>query len=323
MAEADYRSVLEKMRLTNGEIFPIPITLPIDPDGDIGLDQEIALRNSKNELLAVMAVEELFQWDFREAANQVLRTEDLKHPVVAEMNRWSRTDVSGRIQMLQPPTHPDHPNLHLTPAQTRERLENFGHHNVIAFQASTPVHAFHQATIEQMASDMDAALLVHPVVGMVKPGDVAHHTSVRAYEALNENFNQRGRSLLALLPLAARMAGPREALWHAVIQRNYGANYLVVGQDHAGAGLDSNNNAFYGPDDSHELVARFSDRLGVCVVRLQDPASLHKHESNGRFKAALQGAKIDSMPRKTTIIESVKKSDLLPISSSPPETDHS
>ena len=184
--------------------------------------------------------------------------------------------------MLQLPTHHDHHELRLSPAQTRARLEGFGRHNVIAFQASAPVPADHQEAIERLAADIDASLLVHPIVGMVRPGDVAHHTSVRAYETLNEAINERSPSLLALLPLAERMAGPREALWHAVIQRNYGANNLVVARGHAGAGLDSNGNAFYGPDDAHELVERFSEEVGVCVVRLQGAADLAQHQGNRR-----------------------------------------
>lgn len=319
MTEADYRCVLDDMRLTSGDIFPIPITLSIDPHGDIGLDQEIALRNSKNELLAVMAVEEMYQWDFREAANKVFCTEDLRHPLVAGMYRWSRTNVSGSLQMLQLPTHHDYIDLRLTPAQTRTRLESFGCHNVVAFQPSSPVHPFHQEMIEHVAADMDGALLVHPVVGMVKPGDVDHYTSVRAFEALNNTLNQRSRSLLALLPLATRMAGPREALWHAIIQRNYGANYLVIGQDHAGAGLDSKDKAFYGPDGAHELVERFSDEVGVGVVRFQEPAGLPQEERNGRFAAALQGSGINSTSRKAALEDS-NKAKSLPEWSAPPET---
>ena len=157
-----------------------------------------------------MAVEERYQWDFREAANKVFGTEDLKHPMVAEMNRWSRTNVSGRIQMLQHPTHHDHHELHLSPVQTRARLEAFGRRNVIAFQANAPVTGVHQEAIERLAADMDASILVHPVVGMVRPGDVAHHSSVRAYEALNEAINEQSPSLLALLPLAETGATKQE-----------------------------------------------------------------------------------------------------------------
>jgi sulfate adenylyltransferase len=170
------------------------------------------------------------------------------------------------LQLLQMPRHYDFQPLRLTPAQTRARLEHLGHANVIAFQTRNPLHRVHEELTKQAARAVDGALLLHPVVGMTKPGDVDHYTRVRTYKALAERYYDPERLLLALLPLAMRLAGPREALWHALIRRNYGCNHLIVGRDHASPGLDSAGEPFYGPFEAQELVEQFSEELGVRAV---------------------------------------------------------
>src|SRR6185503_16252294 len=151
-------------------------------------------------------------------------------------------------------------------AQTRAKLESFGHANVVAFQTRNPLHRAHEELTKRAAQSVDGVLLLHPVVGMTKPGDVDHFTRVRTYMALAQGHYNPDRILLALLPLAMRMGGPREALWHAVIRRNHGANHLIVGRDHASPGVDSTGKPFYGPYDAQELVERFSEELEVGVV---------------------------------------------------------
>jgi sulfate adenylyltransferase len=254
------------MRLGDGYIFPIPVTLPVERDPALQLDQDIALRNAKNELLAVMTVEEIYQWDRDEEAQKVFGTLDLRHPLVAEMHKWGPLSVSGRLQVLQLPRHYDFQHLRLTPAQTRARLEGLGHPNVVAFQTRNPLHRVHEELTKRAAEEVDGTLLLHPVVGMTKPGDVDHYTRVRTYTTLTEHYYDSERVLLALLPLAMRLAGPREALWHALIRRNYGANHLIVGRDHAGPGEDSAGKPFYGPYDAQVLVREFSEELGVGMV---------------------------------------------------------
>jgi sulfate adenylyltransferase len=266
MGQADYQSVLDNMRLSDGHIFPIPISLTIETPDLVTVGQEIALRDPQNELLAIMEVTELYEWDLAETAEKVFGTQDLRHPLVAEMHRWGPYNISGPIQMLQLPKHYDFKEIRLTPAETRTRLATFGHENVIAFQTRNPLHRVHEELTKRAAQEKDGVLLLHPVVGMTKPGDVDHFTRVRTYKALAQHYYDPDRILLSLLPLAMRMGGPREALWHALIRRNYGANYLIVGRDHAGPGSDSQGNPFYGPYDAQELVEQFSDELGVSVV---------------------------------------------------------
>jgi sulfate adenylyltransferase len=266
MGQEDHQRVLDEMRLTSGHIFPIPIPLPVEPDPAVRLDQDIALRNAKNELLAVMSIEEIYEWDRDEVAQKVFGSLDLRHPLVAEMHRWGRLNISGRLRVLRVPPHYDFWELRMTPAQTRAQLEMFGYKNVVAFQTRNPLHRVHEELTKRATEEVGGVLLLHPVVGMTRPGDVDHYTRVRTYKALASRYYDPDRILLSLLPLAMRLAGPREAVWHALIRRNYGANHLIVGRDHAGPGKDSKGNPFYGPYDAQKLVQEHSDELGVSVV---------------------------------------------------------
>jgi sulfate adenylyltransferase len=266
MGQADYQRVLDEMRLADGTLFPLPITLPVDPSPEITVGKDIALRNAKNELLAVLTIEEVYEWDKQECAQKAFGTTDMRHPLVAEMVRWGSLNISGPLKVLQLPTHYDYRELRLTPAQVRARLENYGHQNVVAFQTRNPLHRVHEELTKRAAQSVDGVLLLHPVVGMTKPGDVDHFTRVRTYKALADNHYDPDRILLSLLPLAMRLAGPREAVWHAIIRRNYGANHLIVGRDHAGPGNDSTGKPFYGPYDAQEMVAKHEAELGVKMV---------------------------------------------------------
>ena len=263
MGESDFRRVLAEMRLADGTLFPIPVTLPVAADAGLRVGTDIALRDSMNDLLAIMTIDELYPWDPTDLAERVLGTHDSKHPLVHEMARWGRLNASGPIRVLQFPRHYDFQELRRTPAQTREVLAQTGRQNVVAFQTRNPLHRVHEELTKRAIAAVDGVLLLHPSVGMTKPGDVDHYTRVRTYKALAQNYYDPDRIVLSLLPLAMRMAGPREALWHAIIRRNHGANHLIVGRDHAGPGKDSNGKPFYGPYDAQELVRQFQDEVGV------------------------------------------------------------
>ncbi|HHX42528.1 MAG TPA: bifunctional sulfate adenylyltransferase/adenylylsulfate kinase [Chloroflexi bacterium] len=266
MGSADYACVLETMRLTNGFLFPIPITLPVPSLHGITLDADVALRDARNDILAVLTVQEVYCWSLDEEACAVYGTLDTRHPLVAEMHGWGRYNIAGRLRVLRLPRHYDFIELRLTPTQTRQRLARLGRSNVVAFQTRNPMHRVHEELTKRACEAVDGSLLLHPAVGMTKPGDVDHFTRVRSYRALVRHYYDRRRVLLALLPLAMRMAGPREALWHALIRRSYGANHLIMGRDHAGPGLDSQGVPFYGPYDAQELVCRHAEELGVAVI---------------------------------------------------------
>jgi len=266
MGREDYRRVVAEMRLSSGQLFPIPITLPIRDDLQIQLDSEVALLDARNEIVAVMYVDEIYEWDLEEAAQEVFKTTDVRHPLVAEMHRWGKRNIAGRLKVLRLPQRYDFRELRLTPRQTRTHLEHLGSENVVAFQTRNPLHRAHEELTRRAAEDIDGVLLLHPVVGLTKPGDIDYFTRVRTYRALANNYYDPNHMLLALLPLAMRMAGPREALWHALIRRNYGANHMIIGRDHASPGNDSNGKPFYGPYDAQDLVKGVEEELGVKAV---------------------------------------------------------
>jgi sulfate adenylyltransferase len=266
MSKDDFARVLGEMRLANGQLFPIPVMLPVERAAGVRLDHDVALRDARNELLGIMTVEDAYEWDRAAMADDVLGTRDVRHPLVAEMQRWGDVAVSGRLQIVALPVRHDFRELRLTPAETRARLTGLGAPNVVAFQTRNPLHRAHEELTKRAADAVGGVLLLHPVVGMTKPGDVDYYTRVRSYKVLVERYYEAGRVLLALLPLAMRMAGPREAVWHALIRRNYGASYFIVGRDHASPGLDSAGKPFYGARDAQELVARFQVELGIGMV---------------------------------------------------------
>ena len=266
MGREDYRRVVAEMRLSSGQLFPIPITLPIRDDIQVQLDSQVALLDARNEIVAVMYVDEIYEWDLEEAAQEVFKTTDVRHPLVAEMHRWGKRNIAGRLKVLRLPQRYDFRELRLTPRQTRTHLEHLGSENVVAFQTRNPLHRAHEELTRRAAEDIDGVLLLHPVVGLTKPGDIDYFTRVRTYRALANNYYDPNHMLLALLPLAMRMAGPREALWHALIRRNYGANHMIIGRDHASPGNDSNGKPFYGPYDAQDLVKGVEEELGVKAV---------------------------------------------------------
>ena len=266
MGREDYRRVVAEMRLSSGQLFPIPITLPIRDDIQVQLDSQVALLDARNEIVAVMYVDEIYEWDLEEAAQEVFKTTDVRHPLVAEMHRWGKRNIAGRLKVLRLPQRYDFRELRLTPRQTRTHLEHLGSENVVAFQTRNPLHRAHEELTRRAAEDIDGVLLLHPVVGLTKPGDIDYFTRVRTYIALANNYYDPNHMLLALLPLAMRMAGPREALWHALIRRNYGANHMIIGRDHASPGNDSNGKPFYGPYDAQDLVKGVEEELGVKAV---------------------------------------------------------
>lgn len=269
MGKEDYHRVLNDMRLADGTLFPIPITLPVERGAPIALDQDVTLLSRRGDILAVLSIDEIYEWDHNEVAQKAFGTLDARHPIVSEMYRWGPLNISGRLRVIQTPERYDYKTLRRTPAQTREVLGSFGHKNVVAFQTRNPMHRVHEELTKRAIEEVDGVLLLHPVVGMTKPGDVDHFTRVRTYTALTENYYEPNRVLLSLLPLAMRMGGPREAVWHAIIRRNFGANHFIVGRDHAGPGNNAKGEPFYGPYDAQELVGKYENEIGVKMVPFQ------------------------------------------------------
>jgi sulfate adenylyltransferase len=270
MRKADYERVLTEMRLSDGTLFPIPVTLPLDESALPSWGEQITLCDARNNTIAVMQIEEVYHWDPQREARLVLGTTDPRHPLISEMVRWGKVYVSGELKVIDLPRYYDFVDLRLTPAQVRARLEEMGYDKVVAFQTRNPMHRIHEELTKRAAEEVGGSLLIHPVVGMTKPGDVDHYTRVRVYRALVEKYYDPKRTLLSLLPLAMRLAGPREALWHAIIRRNYGATHLIIGRDHAGPGLDSRGVPFYGPYEAQMMLEQYANEIGVQPVQFKE-----------------------------------------------------
>jgi len=271
LGQADYEGVVKEMRLGDGTLWPKPITLDVSEAFAANLEAgaHIALRDQEGVLIATMEVGDVWTPDKEAEARGVFGATDQAHPGVHYlMNLAHPVYVGGRLRGVEPPIHYDFRHLRDTPAELRQRLQKLGWRKVVAFQTRNPMHRAHQELTFRAARDVEANLLIHPVVGMTKPGDVDHFTRVRCYERLLHHYPEQTTSL-SLLPLAMRMAGPREALWHALIRRNYGCTHFIVGRDHAGPGKDSKGKDFYGPYDAQELMNEYRDEIGIEMVPFQ------------------------------------------------------
>jgi len=268
LGKDDYESVVENMRLASGVLWPVPITLDVSEEfaGSIQGGDRIALRDLEGVIIATLEVADIWTPDKNAEAQGVYGTADEAHPAVHYLNNIANTVyVGGKIRGVEAPTHYDFKHLRNSPAELRERFRKLGWRKVVAFQTRNPMHRAHQELTLRAAFDIEANLLIHPVVGMTKPGDVDHFTRVRCYEHLLDRYPEQ-TTMLSLLPLAMRMGGPRETLWHAIIRKNYGCTHLIVGRDHAGPGKDSKGNDFYGPYDAQELLKEHEEELDISMV---------------------------------------------------------
>ena len=291
MGKADYERVLHEMRLSDGTLFPLPITLTADPKELPTVGEDVVLRNANNDVIAVMTLDEVYHWDAETEAALAYGSTDSKHPMVSEMARWDKVCISGPMKIVNLPKYYDFVELRRTPAQVREMLENMGHDNVVAFQTRNPLHRIHEELTKRAAAQVGGSLIIHPVVGMTKPGDVDHYTRVRIYKALVDNYYDKKSTLLSLLPLAMRMAGPKEALLHAIIRRNHGANHFIVGRDHAGPGKDSTGKPFYGPYDAQDIMNKYEHEIGVKMIPFEELVYLPDEKRYVEGKDVPQGAK--------------------------------
>ncbi|MEM9056166.1 MAG: sulfate adenylyltransferase, partial [Pseudomonadota bacterium] len=240
LGKADYDGVCENMRLTSGVLWPMPITLDVTEAfaETIETGKVIALRDAEGVLLATLEVSDIWRPDLEREASTVFGTTDDTHPAVNYLfNTANPVYVGGKVRGVEPPTYYDFKLLRDTPSELRGRFRKLGWRKIVAFQTRNPLHRAHQELTFRAAREVEANLLIQPVVGMTKPGDIDHFTRVRCYEHVLEQYPEQ-TTQLSLLNLAMRMGGPREALWHALIRKNYGCTHFIVGRDHAGPGND-------------------------------------------------------------------------------------
>ena len=266
--EADYKGVVENMRLEDGTLWPMPITLDVNQDfADARKSGEkIALRDQEGVILAILEIGDIYTPDKAREAEMVFGADDDAHPAVNYLhNTAGPVYIGGAITGIQQPVHYDFRGRRDTPNELRSYFRKLGWRRVVAFQTRNPLHRAHQELTFRAAKEAQANLLIHPVVGMTKPGDIDHFTRVRCYEAVLDKYPS-STTTLSLLNLAMRMAGPREAVWHGLIRKNHGCTHMIIGRDHAGPGKNSAGDDFYGPYDAQELFAKHADEIGIEMV---------------------------------------------------------
>lgn len=268
LSEDDYDSVVNTMRLKDGSLWPIPITLDVSEEFSKKLEigQQIALRDQEGLILGTMTITHLWEPNKSHEAKMVFGTNDETHPAVNYLhNTAGKMYLGGPITGIQQPTHYDFRSRRNTPNELRTYFRKMGWRKVVAFQTRNPLHRAHQELTLRAAKESQANLLIHPVVGMGKPSDIDHFTRVRCYEAIMHQY-PRSTTAMSLLNLAMRMAGPREAVWHGLIRKNHGCTHLIIGRDHAGPGVNSKGEDFYGPYDAHDLFRQHQEEIGIEMV---------------------------------------------------------
>jgi sulfate adenylyltransferase len=264
----DYDAVVSTMRLANGLLWPIPITLDVSQEFADTVDEGevITLRDREGVLIATMTISDKWTPDKRAECEGVLGTTDDKHPEVDRLlNHSGPVYLGGKLNGVQAPRHFDFMQHRHSPQELRDMFAKRSWRKVVAFQTRNPLHRAHQELTFRAAREAEANLLLHPVVGLTKPGDIDYFTRVRCYEKLMQHYPDQ-TSALSLLPLAMRMAGPREAVWHGIIRKNFGCTHFIIGRDHAGPGKDSKGEEFYGPYDAQDLFVEHQEELDISLV---------------------------------------------------------
>ncbi|EGR49858.1 sulfate adenylyltransferase [Trichoderma reesei QM6a] len=275
MTENDYNRVVKENRLESGLLFSMPITLDVDQaqidELSIKPGARLTLRDFRDDRnLAILTVEDVYRPDKVQEAKLVFGSDDDTHPGVKHLLSVAKDFyVGGKLEAINRLEHYDFLDLRFTPAELRSHFNKLGWQKVVAFQTRNPMHRAHRELTVRAARSQQANVLIHPVVGLTKPGDIDHFTRVRVYRALLPRY-PNGMAALALLPLAMRMGGPREALWHAVIRKNHGATHFIVGRDHAGPGKNKDGKDHYGPYDAQILVQQHQEELGIKMVEFQE-----------------------------------------------------
>ena len=271
MDKESYESVINNMRLQNGALWPIPITLDVDTKfaESIEKGETISLLNKEGFLLATLTIHDIWLPDLKIESEEVYKTNDTKHPGVNFLlNDSQKVYIGGEVKKIELPHHYDYNDYRHTPEEMKNLFSALGWEKIVAFQTRNPIHRAHYELTKKAMNDLNASLLLHPAVGMTKPGDIDYHTRVRCYQHIINRYKEK-TVLLSLLPLAMRMAGPRETLLHAIIRKNYGCTHFIVGRDHAGPGNNSSGRPFYGPYDAQNLLMKYENEIEIEMVKFK------------------------------------------------------
>lgn len=271
-SQLDYENVLSHNRLTNGQLWPIPITLDVNEEfaEKIQIGEEIVLCDSDNLLLARMTISDKWKPNKLLEAKAVFGSEDMKHPGIHYLfNKAGDWYLGGSVELIQMPKHYDFCELRYTPHSLKQHFFQMGYQNIVGFQTRNPIHRAHMELTLRAADEINGHILIHPVVGLTKPGDIDYFTRVRCYQKIMHYYPKQ-KATLSLLPLAMRMAGPKEALWHAIIRKNHGCTHFIVGRDHAGPGNDSHGKPFYDPYAAQDFMQQYQDEIGIKMIPFQE-----------------------------------------------------
>lgn len=302
MGKDDYESVVERMRLKNGLPWSVPITLPVSIEQSKGLKEgeDVSLSDESGNLIAILHLEEKFSYDKKKEAQEVYRTTDEAHPGVSVVYRQGDVLLGGNIRLINRPADVEFPEHRFDPAQTRKLFKEKGWGRVVAFQTRNPIHRAHEY-LQKCALEMVDGLLIHPIVGETKSDDIPAYLRMRCYQVLIENYYPKERVMLSVLPAAMRYAGPREAIFHAIVRKNYGCTHFIVGRDHAGVGN------YYGTYDAHKIFDEFKpEEIGITPLFFDH--SFYCKKCNGmattktcphpsEFHAHLSGTKVRELLR--------------------------
>jgi len=296
LSQEDYEEVVENMRLVDGKIWPIPITLDVSKEfaDTVKTKQDIALRDQEGVILAVLSISDKWMPNKKREAEKVFGSDDTSHPGVHYLkNLAGPIYLGGKITGIQKPVHYDFRGRRNTPNELRSYFQKLGWNKIVAFQTRNPLHRAHQELTFRAAKEVQANLLIHPVVGMTKPGDVDHFTRVRCYEAVLNKYPS-ATTTMSLLNLAMRMAGPREAIWHGLIRANHGCTHFIVGRDHAGPGKNSEGRDFYGLYDAQDLFKQYQDEIGIKMVDFKNMVYV---EERAQYYPS------NELPKNSTVLE--------------------
>ena len=296
LRQKDYEEVVENMRMANGKIWPIPITLDVSKEfaDTVKTKQDIALRDQEGVILAILSISDKWVPDKKREAKKVFGSDDATHPGVHYLkNLAGPIYLGGKITGIQKPVHYDFRGRRNTPNELRSYFQKLGWSQIVAFQTRNPLHRAHQELTFRAAKEVQANLLIHPVVGMTKPGDVDHFTRVRCYEAVLNKYPS-ATTTMSLLNLAMRMAGPREAIWHGLIRANHGCTHFIVGRDHAGPGKNSEGQDFYGLYDAQDLFKQYQDEIGIKMVDFKNMVYV---EERAQYYPS------NELPKNSTVLE--------------------
>lgn len=308
LGEADYLRVVDEMRLADGTVWPIPVTLapPDDVAAKISIGDKVALQDDGGRVLGVLTVKEKFKRDKNHEAKRVYKTDEDAHPGVAVLRKQGDTLLGGPIDVISPNYQPQFVELRLTPAQTRETFAAKNWSIIAAFQTRNPIHRAHEY-LTKVALEMTDGLLIHPVVGETKSDDIPAETRLECYRVLIDNYYNKDRVVLSVLPLAMRYAGPREALFHALIRKNYGVSHFIVGRDHAGVGN------YYDTYDGQKIFDQFEPgEIGVTPLKFEHTFYCKKTQSMASSKTT------NSAPEDRVNLSGSKVRELLAAGQRPP-----